>query len=198
MSTSTAPTPGDLISPQGAFADHKNLGGTEPEGHALGRPRGGLSTKVHAVVDAPGLLTTIVATGGQRHDGAMLEDILDEIRVPQTGSGRPRTRSDAVVADKAYSSGVTRRMLAACGIKTVIPQKSNEKNARKNKGSAGGRPPGLDEAAYRGRNIVERRFGLAKQWRGIATRYDKKATNYRAGVVLCAVITCLRHIGDMP
>lgn len=192
------PTLGVLTSPQGAFANHKNLGGTEPEGHALGRSRGGLSTKIHAVVDAKGLPIAIVATGGQRNDGAMLEDILDEIRVPRIGPGRPRTRPDAVVADKAYSSGVTRRMLAVRGIKTVIPQKSNEKNARKNKGSAGGRPPNLDEEAYRGRNIVERHFSLAKQWRAIATRYDKKATNYRAGAVLCAIIACLRQIGDTP
>lgn len=186
-------TLGVLTSPQGAFANHKKLGRAEPEGHALGRSRGGLSTKIHAVVDGRGLPIAIVTTGGQRHDGAMLEDVLDEIRVPRIGPGRPRTRPDAVVADKAYSSGVTRRMLAARGIKTVIPQKSNEKNARKNKGSGGGRPPSLDEEAYRGRNIVERHFGLAKQWRAIATRYDKKATNYRAGAVLCAVITCLRQ-----
>lgn len=122
----------------------------------------------------------------------MMIDVLDEIRVPRLGAGRPRTRPDAVVADKAYSSGVTRQVLADRRIKTVIPQKSNEKSARKKKGSAGGRPPGLDEEVYKGRNIVERRFGLAKQWRGIATRYDNKARNYRAGVVLCAIIACLR------
>lgn len=95
MRISTAPTLGVLTSPQGAFANHKNLGGTEPEGHALGRSRGGLSTKIHAVVDAKGLPIAIVATGGQRNDGAMLEDVLDEIRVPRIGAGRPRTRPDS-------------------------------------------------------------------------------------------------------
>ncbi|WP_343875309.1 transposase, partial [Brachybacterium alimentarium] len=94
--------------------------------------------------------------------------------------------------DKAYSSGKTRRMLAARGIKTVIPQKSDEIASRKKKGTRGGRPPALDQVAYAGRNVVERQFGLAKQWRGIATRYDKHAIAYRAGVVLCAVIAWLR------
>ena len=140
----------------------------------------------------------IVLTGGQRHDGAMLVEVLDDIRVPRCGPGRPRSRPAAVVADKAYSSGKTRRMLTARGIKAVIPQKSDEIAARKKKGSRGGRPPGLDQTAYAGRNVVERQFGLAKQWRGIATRYDKHAITYRASVVLCAVIAWLRKYETRP
>ena len=108
----------------------------------------------------------------------MLVEVLDDIRVPRLGPGRPRSRPAAVVADKAYSSGKTRRMLAARGIKAVIPQKSDEIAHRKKKGTRGGRPPGLDQTAYAGRNVVERQFGLAKQWRGIATRYDKHAITY--------------------
>lgn len=134
----------------------------------------------------------IVLTGGQRNDGAMLASVLDEIRVPRCGPGRPRTRPDAVVGDKAYSSGKTRRMFTARGVKAVIPQKSDEIAGRQRKGSRGGRPPSFDTIAYAGRNVVERKFGLAKQWRGIATRYDKHAITYRAGVVLCAVIAWLR------
>src|SRR5690625_5837420 len=68
----------------------------------------------------------IVLTGGQRNDGAMLVEVLDDIRVPRLGPGRPRTRPEAVVADKAYSSGKTRKMLAARGVRSVIPQKSDE------------------------------------------------------------------------
>ena len=63
---------------------------------------------------------------------------------------------------------------------------------------AGGRPPAFDEEAYKGRNVVERAFALAKQWRGLATRYDKLAVVYRGAVVLCAVITWLKTLGDMP
>lgn len=133
-----------------------------------------------------------VVTGGQRNDGAMLASVLAGIRVPRLGAGRPRSRPDAVIADRAYSSGVTRRMLAALGIKTVVPQKKDEIAARKRKGPLGGRPPRLDAAAYKGRNVVERHFNLAKQWRGLATRYDKLAITHRAAYVLCACIAWSR------
>lgn len=83
-------------------------------------------------------------------------------------------------------------MLAARGIKAVIPQKKDEIAARRRKGSAGGRPPTLDAVAYKGRNVVERCFALAKQWRALATRYDKLAITYRAAVVLSACITWTR------
>ena len=75
----------------------------------------------------------IVLTGGQRNDGAMLVEVLDDIRVPRLGPGRPRTRPEAVVADKAYSSGKTRKMLAARGVRSVIPQKSDEIASRQRK-----------------------------------------------------------------
>src|SRR5690625_7216123 len=71
----------------------------------------------------------------------MLVEVLDDIRVPRLGPGRPRTRPEAVVADKAYSSGKTRKMLAARGVRSVIPQKSDEIASRQRKGSRGGRPP---------------------------------------------------------
>ena len=187
-----ARTPRARTSPQGAGANHRNLAVEEPDGHAVGRSRGGLSSKVHAAVDGNGMPLAIVLTGGQRNDGAMLVEVLDDIRVPRLGPGRPRTRPEAVVADKAYSSGKTRKMLAARGVRSVIPQKSDEIASRQRKGSRGGRPPHLDKTTYAGRNVVERRFGLAKQWRGIATRCDKHAITYRAGVVLCAVIAWLR------
>lgn len=158
----------------------------------MGRSRGGLSSKLHGAVDGNGMPLAVVLTGGQRNDGAVLVEVIDEIRVPRIGPGRPRTRPDVVIADKAYSNGVIRSLLASRGIKTVIPQKSNEQASRKHKGTRGGRPPAFDAQAYRGRNVVERTFGLAKQWRGIATRYDKLAITYRATAVLGAVITWLR------
>ncbi len=140
----------------------------------------------------------MVITGGQRNDGVMLEQVLDDIRVPRPGRGRPRTRPDAVIADKAYSAGVTRKMLQRRGIKVVIPLKSDQIASRKRKGSKGGRPPGLDTEMYRGRNVVERSFALIKQWRGMATRYDKLAITYRAAVVLSACIVWTRLLGDTP
>lgn len=139
-----------------------------------------------------------MVTGGQRNDGAMLEQVLADIRVPRLGPGRPRTTPDAVIADRAYTSGKTRRMLAGRGIKAVIPQKSDEIAARRRKGSAGGRPPKLDTVTYKGRNVVERCFALAKQWRALATRYDKLAITYRAGLLIRAVVLWLQTLGDTP
>ena len=93
---------------------------------------------------------------------------------------------------------MTRTELRRRGIRAVIPEKSDQIGARKRRGSRGGRPPGFDAVAYRGRNVVERSFALAKQWRGLATRYDKLAITYRAAVTISAILTWLRHMGDTP
>lgn len=128
----------------------------------------------------------------------MLLPLLKILRVERLGKGRPRTRPDAVLCDKAYSSRVTREHLRARGIEVVIPEPRNQIDNRKRRGSKGGRPPKLDQDRYRGRNVVERRFCHVKQWRGVATRYDKLSLTYRAGVLLHAVIAWAKHLGDMP
>lgn len=156
-----------------------------------------MTTKIHTAVDGRGRPLAVVVTGGQRNDGAMLAEVLDDIVVPRY-RGRARSRPDAVIADRAYSNGVTRRLLRGRKITAVIPQKSDEIAARKRRGSAGGRPPALDQIRYKQRNLVERSFALLKQWRGLATRYDKLAIAYRAAVVLSACITWARHLGDTP
>ena len=84
-----------------------------------------------------------------------------------------------------------RRELRRRGIKAVIPEKGNQVTARKRRGTKGGRPPGFDPTTYKGRNVVERSFALAKQWRALATRYDKLAITYRAAVTLSAILTWL-------
>lgn len=185
---------------QGAGSNHKNLPwfAVEPPGHGIGRSRSGLTTKIHQAVDGHGRPLAMIVTGGQRNDGAMLADVLGEIRVPRIGQGRPRTRPDAVIADRAYATGVIRTELRRRGIKAVIPDKKDQIAARRRRGSRGGRPYGLDTDAYRGRNVIERYFALAKQWRGIATRFDKLAITYRAGVTLCAILTWARLLGDTP
>lgn len=139
-----------------------------------------------------------MVTGGQRNDGAMLSAVLAEIIVPRHGGGRPRTTPDAVIADRAYSNGITRHMLRRRGVTAVIPQKRDELAARARRGRAGGRPPHLNAEIYKGRNVVERLFALLKQWRGLATRYDKLAVTYRAAIVLSACIIWTRHMGDTP
>ena len=117
----------------------------------------------------------------------MLKPLLSQLAVKRLGPGRPRTRPDAVLGDKAYSSRGNRTMLRERKITAVIPQPSDQIAHRQRRGSAGGRPPAFDPAAYKGRNVVERSFNDHKQWRGIATRYDKLATSYRGGVVLRAI-----------
>ena len=102
------------------------------------------------------------------------------------------------MADKAYPSRANREYLRDRGITAVIPEKNDQVNARKRKGSAGGRPPRMDWEAYKGRNVVERSFNLLKQWRGLATRYDKLAVIYRGAAVLAAIVAWRRALGDTP
>jgi transposase len=109
-----------------------------------------------------------------------------------------RTRPDAVLADKAYSSRDNRGLLRSRGIRAVIAEPSDQAGHRRRKGSKGGRPPAFDPEAYKGRNVVERSFNTLKQWRGLATRYDKLAITYRGGVVLAAIVTWLRALRDTP
>ena len=123
----------------------------------------------------------------------MLAPLLAHLRVDRLGRGRPRTRPDALLADKAYSSRGNRALLRATRTKTVIPQPSDQIGHRLRRGSAGGRPPAFDEDAYKGRNVIERSFNDHKQWRGLATRYDKLAVVYRGGVVLRSVMIWLRQ-----
>ena len=129
---------------------------------------------------------------GQAHDGPMLPLGLGAITVPRLGPGRARTRPDAVLADKAYSSRSTRRLLRTRRITAVIPEPRDQQAHRKRRGQRGGRPVRCDPEAYKGRNVVERSFNALKQWRGLATRYDKLAVIYRGGAVLAAILAWLR------
>jgi len=172
--------------PQGAEPSYKNLW-DEPPDHAVGRSRGGLSTKVHQLVDGRGRPLVIAVTPGQAGDSPMLGPLLWRLAIRRPGPGRPRTRPMAVIADKAYSSRGTRAMLRHRRITAVIPQPADQIAHRQRRGSAGGRPPAFDPLTYKSRNVIERSFNDHKQWRGIATRYDKLAAVYRGGVVLRAI-----------
>lgn len=93
-----------------------------------------------------------------------------------------------LLADKAYSHPSTRNELRQRRIAHTIPERSDQIARRKAKGSRGGRPPGFDPGAYKKRNAVERSYLRLKQWRGIATRYDKHARTFLGGVLLGASI----------
>jgi transposase len=152
-----------------------------------------MSTKIHQLVDGRGRPLVIAVALGQSGDSPMLKPLLSHLAVKRPGPGRPRTRPDALIGDKAYSSRGNRAMLRARRVKTVIPQPSDQIAHRKRRGTAGGRPPAFDPITYKDRNVVERSFNDHKQWRGLATRYDKLATVYRGGVVLRAITIWLRE-----
>ena len=103
---------------------------------------------------------------------------------PLTVGGDAPVVGLAAGPDKAEA---IRAALRSRGVRAVIPQPSDQIAHRKKRGAAGGRPPAFDATAYKGRNVIERSFNDHKQWRGIATRYDKLATVYRGAVVLRAI-----------
>lgn len=166
----------------------------EPFHHGIGRSRGGLSSKIHQLVDGRGRPLVVLVGPGQANDSPMFPVLLEHLHIQRCGPGRPRTRPDAVLGDKAYSSRAHRERLRARGIKTVIPEPADQIRNRKRRGSRGGRPPAFDAETYRGRNVVERSFNTVKQWRGLATRYDKLAIVYRGAAVLRAITIWLKHL----
>jgi len=97
-----------------------------------------------------------------------------------------------LLADKAYSHPSTRERLRERRIPHTIPERSDQIQRRKDKGSHGGRPPAFDPDLYRHRNTVERGYNRLKQWRGIATRYDKYALTFHGGVLLAAIVITYR------
>ncbi|MFC4472429.1 IS5 family transposase [Streptomyces xiangluensis] len=168
-------------------------GGFEPEDHALGRSRGGLSTKVHVASDSQARPLALHVTAGQAGDAPAFEAVMARIRVPRSGSGRPRTRPEAVLADRAYSSRAIRGHLRRRGIQAVIPQPADQIRHRLRRGRSGGRPPSFDAEAYKLRNTVERCINRLKQWRGLAMRTDKLAIAYQAALHLAAILTWTRR-----
>jgi len=118
--------------------------------------------------------------------------VLERIRVPRQGPGRPRTKPDSVSADRAYSNRRTRRYLRRRRIRHVIPEKRDQAANRLRRGRAGGRPPGFDKDRYKKRNTVERAINKIKNYRAVATRYDKRAYVHLGTVTLAATLIWLR------
>jgi len=118
---------------------------TTIENQALGRSRGGLTSKFHLMVEGRGLPMAVVLTAGQVHDSTQVSAVLDRVRVPRRGPGRPRKRPVSVLADKAFGGKPCRGKLRSRRISAVIPTKTNERTARKKRGSEGGRPYQFDK-----------------------------------------------------
>ncbi|AVI00128.1 hypothetical protein C5L38_34265 (plasmid) [Streptomyces sp. WAC00288] len=153
-----------------------------------GRPRGGLTSKIHLACDGRGRPLDFALTGGNTNDCTRFTAVMETIRVPRIGPGRPRVRPDHVLGDKGYSSKAIRSWLRRRGIPHTIPERADQVRNRARRGSRGGRPPAFDRETYKHRNVVKRRFNRLKQWRGIATRYDKTAESYEAAVTLASIL----------
>ncbi len=119
----------------------------------------------------------IVLTAGERNEQIAVPDLLDQGAVRRPRGGRPRLRPRRVAGDKGYSSPTVRQRLRSRGIGAVIPTKSDQR-----------RHPRFDRAAYRARNAVERLLNRLKQYRAIATRYDKLKEMYHAGLTIAAIL----------
>ena len=113
---------------------------------ALGRSRGGLSTKIHLLADSRCRPLRTITTAGQRHDSLAFDLLMDGLCVKRSGRGRPRRRPDALLADKAYSNKAIRRRLRDRRIAAVIPLKADQQAGRRRRGSRG-RLPGFDPDA---------------------------------------------------
>ena len=110
---------------------------------------------------------TLVLTPGQQHEATAFEPLMERGEVKRWGRGRPKLRPHRVVGDKAYSSRKIRQYARRRGLRITIPRKRNECRARP-----------FDRGAYRRRNRVERLINRLKQFRRLATRYEKRAENY--------------------
>jgi transposase len=136
----------------------------------MGRSRGGLTTKVHALVDANGLPISLKLTEGQADDGKSAADMLEAL-----GPGQ------ILLADRAYDSNALRQALADRGAWANVKPKSNRKHVL-----------AFSAFLYKDRNLVERFFNKLKHFRAVATRYDKLAENYLAGVKLASARIWMR------
>jgi transposase len=151
-----------------------------PNSEALGRSQGGFSTKVHLRAEGQGKPLTFVLTPGQQHEATVLKELLDSPKLKRAGRGRPRIRPGRIVGDKGYTGQPIRGYLRQLGIKVTIPRRSNERTQGR-----------LDKEIYRQRNRVERLINRLKQFRRLATRYEKRAVNYLAMWQIGAILLWL-------
>jgi transposase len=156
-----------------------------------------LTTKLHMLGDGRARELSKQVTPGQDADTKELLTLVDTVAVPRPGGrGRHRKRLDHLTADKAYGSKANRAALRRRGIPHTIPERADVQASRARKGSRGGRPPNFNKQRYKDRNRIERGFNRLKQFRAVATRYDKLKTRYEATVTVASIMIWLRAKPD--
>jgi transposase len=143
----------------------------EPADHALGRSRGGFSTKIHLLCDGHGHPLHFHLTAGEAHESTALKPLLEGADAAITDQdGQPVAWPVAMAGDKGYRADWIDEYLLELGIRPVIPSKENEdRNAR---------PVEFDKQAYRRRSIIEQLIGWLKECRRIFSRFEKTAKNF--------------------
>jgi transposase len=172
--TSMRPVPvTPLLLTQGDLSNDKNSAALSAkevaEREALGRSRGGLTTKIVLAGDSRARPVSRVTTAGHRHDSTAFAAVMDGIRIGRTGPGRPRTTPGHLLGDKAFSSKTIRDQCRRRGITATIPEKADQIRHRAKRGSRGGRPPAFDSERYKQRNTAERCINKLKGFRAVAT-----------------------------
>ena len=158
---------------------HQHAAGSKRGGpdRCMGRSRGGLTKKIHTVVDAEGLPLRFALSPGQAHDSTLAGHLLDD-QLPPDGF---------LLGDKAYDAEWIRAMIEAQDAVPIIPDRSTAKT-----------PHAFSRELYRLRNRVERFFNKLKQFRRIATRYEKLAANYLAMIKIATICIWLRTNESTP
>lgn len=159
----------------------------EPSDHALGRSGGGFSTKVHLVSDGNGVPLNATLTKGQAHESTQFAATLEPIAMHRRRTNRLRRHPKRLAGDRAYHAKRIRQWLWRRGIRVVIPPRRTRSEKPKR-----GRPFTYNAEYYRGRNMVERCVGWLKEYRSIATHFDKLAVNYLMMVKLGFLMRYLR------
>ncbi len=150
-----------------------------PAAEALGRSQGGFSTKIHVRCDGRGKPITFLLTPGQQHEITVAEQLMEQGAIRRR-SGHLRIRPKRVSGDKGYAFRIYRQYLHRRGIRTTIPRKKNQHATGP-----------FDQAIYRQRNQVERLINRLKQFRRVATRYDKRADSYAVMLTLAMILLWL-------
>lgn len=146
-----------------------------------------MTTKIHLVADQRCRPLAGLLSAGQRHDSLAFVPVMASLMIRRPGPGRPRTRPDRVLADKAYSNKAIRAHLRRRGIQATIPEPADQQANRTRRGRRGGRPPTFDPEQYRQRNTAERCVNKLKTYRAVATRYDKREYMYQGTIDVAAI-----------